>query len=132
MTTLDGYIIQKMRYSPAWYRCVARDEHGNKLTSKQIAERGGLSRTQVDRIAAHGQVEDWALVPIGTADKYCYGCRINPFRLRRDVQYAKRVRYSTNPRIVRGRNAAYFRRLNKTIGAKAQAKAKAALVEKAG
>lgn len=117
------------RFPPCLCRVIARDERGRPLTSHEIAERGGISRTQVDRIA---RLTDWASVPIGTADRYLYGSNINPFQLRRHVQFAKRLRDASNPRIVRARNAAYFRRLNQNIGAKAQAKAKAALVEKAG
>lgn len=114
-------LLQRLnRFPPCLCRVIARDEHGRPLTSHEIAERGGISRTQVDRIA---RLTTWATVPIGTADKYLYGSRINPFQLRRHVQFAKRVRDSARPRIIRGRNAAYFRRLNQSIGSKAKAKA---------
>lgn len=121
-------IAAKLRFPPCWYRSVAHDERGNPLTSRQIAERGGISRTQVDRIS---QLTSWETVPIGTADKYIYGTRINPFRLKRHIAFATRVQSATNPRIARSRNAFYFKRLNQIIGAKAKAK-KAEMVQKAG
>lgn len=116
-------LLQRLdRFPPCLCRVIARDGRGRPLTSHEIAERGGISRTQVDRIS---RLTTWATVPIGTADAYLSGCRINPFQMRRHVQFRKRLQDANNPRIAHARNTPYFKRLNRYVGAKAKAQKKA-------
>lgn len=107
------------RYPPCFCRVVARDERGRPLTTKQIARRGGLAPSTVDRNSPR---RDWTGVPIETIDRYFHGCRINPFQLRRHVQFFKRLRRAGRHHVTSGRHRIYFARLDKAVGAKARAK----------
>lgn len=114
-------LLQRLdRFPPCLCRVIARDGRGRKLTSRQIAKRGGIDRATVNRTARR---LGWRGVQIEIIDGYLYGCRINIFQMRRHVQYIKRLRESTVP-ISNYRLEVYFKRLNRYVGAKAKAQKK--------
>lgn len=98
------------RTPPVICRCLARRD-GRALTSAELAKATGLTEHWINRLSRR---KSWAGIKIVVADKLLAACGVDPFNLKRQLEYLRRQKKAK--RIFRHtwRHESYFENLLKS------------------